>query len=74
MATINIERIERDITAISQFGFNEDDRGVYRQGFSAADMEARTWLRANVAPVRPLPPRRTAEWGRSCGKKRARHA
>ncbi|GGN47627.1 MAG: Zn-dependent hydrolase [Novosphingobium sp.] len=45
MATINIERIERDITAISQFGFNEDDRGVYRQGFSAADMEARTWLR-----------------------------
>jgi len=43
---VNIERIERDITAIAQFGFDETDRGVYRQGFSEADMAARQWLRA----------------------------
>lgn len=42
---LDIDRVERDITAISQFGFNEDDRGVYRQGFSEADMAARQWLR-----------------------------
>jgi len=42
---INIDRIEQDITALSQFGFNERDRGVYRQGFSEADMAARAWLR-----------------------------
>jgi len=45
VAQINIERIERDITALSQFGFNEVDRGIYRQGFSEADMAARQWLR-----------------------------
>ncbi|MCT2399933.1 Zn-dependent hydrolase [Novosphingobium mangrovi (ex Huang et al. 2023)] len=45
MPSVNIERIERDITAVSQFGFNEEDRGVYRQGFSEADMAARAWLR-----------------------------
>ena len=30
--------------AIARFGFNEDDKGVYRQGFSEADMAARAWL------------------------------
>ncbi|OCC22969.1 Zn-dependent hydrolase [Croceicoccus estronivorus] len=45
MPQVNIERIEHDITAISKFGFNEEDRGVYRQGFSEADMAARQWLR-----------------------------
>ncbi|MCB2073816.1 MAG: Zn-dependent hydrolase [Novosphingobium sp.] len=45
MPQVNIDRIERDITAISRFGFNESDRGVYRQGFSEADMAARQWLR-----------------------------
>jgi len=42
---INVERIEQDIIAISHFGRQESDRGVYRQGFSQADMEARQWLR-----------------------------
>jgi N-carbamoyl-L-amino-acid hydrolase len=42
---IDIERIERDINALAQFGFNEADRGIYRQGFSEADMAARQWLR-----------------------------
>lgn len=45
MPRINIDRIEQDIAAIGRFGFNEEDRGVYRQGFSAADMAARNWLR-----------------------------
>ena len=45
MPQVNIERIEEDIAAISRFGFNEDDRGVYRQGFSEADMAVRQWLR-----------------------------
>ncbi|AIT79547.1 Zn-dependent hydrolase [Novosphingobium pentaromativorans] len=45
MAQVDIERIERDITAVSRFGFNEADRGVYRQGFSPEDMAARAWLR-----------------------------
>jgi N-carbamoyl-L-amino-acid hydrolase len=41
---INIERLEQDILAISRFGLQEANRGVYRQGFSKADMEARKWL------------------------------
>lgn len=45
MAQVDIERIERDITAVSRFGFNEADRGVYRQGFTPEDMAARAWLR-----------------------------
>ena len=44
-AKVNISRIEQDITALAQFGFNEADRGIYRQGFSQADMDARQWLR-----------------------------
>ncbi|PEQ12835.1 Zn-dependent hydrolase [Novosphingobium sp. PC22D] len=45
MASIDVERIEADIATISRFGFNEEDRSVYRQGFSEADMAAREWLR-----------------------------
>lgn len=45
MPQISIDRIERDITALATIGFHEDDRGIYRPGFSAADMEARQWLR-----------------------------
>ncbi len=44
MPQINIDRIEQDIIAISKFGFNEADRGVYRQGFTPEDMAARKWL------------------------------
>ena len=43
---IDIQRIEQDIHAIAAFGFEEADRGIYRQGFSEADMAARAWLRA----------------------------
>ena len=44
MPEINVERIEQDILAVSRFGLQEADRGVYRQGFSKADMAARKWL------------------------------
>jgi len=42
---INIDRIEQDILTISRFGLQEGGRGIYRQGFGKADMEARKWLR-----------------------------
>ncbi|MCB2048795.1 MAG: Zn-dependent hydrolase [Novosphingobium sp.] len=44
MPQISIERIEQDIIAIAGFGLQEGGRGVYRQGFGKADMEARKWL------------------------------
>ncbi len=44
MLNINIERLKRSIRELSQIGYNEEDHGVYRWGFTAADMEARHWL------------------------------
>lgn len=44
MPKINIDRIEQDILTISRFGLQEGGRGIYRQGFGKADMEARKWL------------------------------
>lgn len=41
---INIKRVEDDIYELAQFGYNLEDRGIYRQGFSAADWKARKWL------------------------------
>lgn len=45
MPRIDINRIEKDILAISRFGLHEGGSGIYRQGFGKADMEARKWLR-----------------------------
>ncbi len=44
-AKINITRIENDLLRISQFGGKGPKKGVTRQGFSKADMEARYWLK-----------------------------
>ncbi|TIX49702.1 Zn-dependent hydrolase [Alteraurantiacibacter aquimixticola] len=41
---ITIDRIEKDILAIARFGQEEGSNGVYRQGFTKADMAARQWL------------------------------
>ncbi len=41
---IDIERLKRTLFELSRFGFNEADNGIYRIGFSAADMAARRWL------------------------------
>ena len=48
---IDIGRVEADINAIARFGFNEEDRGVYRQGFSPEDMAARQWLRHRMGEL-----------------------
>lgn len=44
MTGINVERIEAELYELAKFGFNEEDKGVYRQGFTDADMAARKWL------------------------------
>lgn len=43
---INLERLKNTLLELSTFGFNEQDKGVYRPGFSDADMAARRWLMA----------------------------
>jgi N-carbamoyl-L-amino-acid hydrolase len=44
MPNVSIKRIEHDLFNLSRFGYNEKDKGVYRQGFSEADMAARQWM------------------------------
>lgn len=44
MPKVSIERIEADILEIARFGLQAAGRGIYRQGFGKADMEARKWL------------------------------
>ncbi|MCP5380934.1 MAG: Zn-dependent hydrolase [Kordiimonadaceae bacterium] len=44
MPNISVKRIEEDLFALSKFGYNKEDKGVYRQGFTDTDMAARKWL------------------------------
>jgi N-carbamoyl-L-amino-acid hydrolase len=41
---INCERLKANLIELSKIGYNEHDRGIYRPGFSDADMQARRWL------------------------------
>ncbi|MBL75237.1 MAG: Zn-dependent hydrolase [Idiomarinaceae bacterium] len=41
---INAERLKSTLRELSQIGYNESDHGVYRWGFTDADMEARRWF------------------------------
>ncbi|MDX1518980.1 MAG: Zn-dependent hydrolase, partial [Gammaproteobacteria bacterium] len=41
---VNVSRIEKDIYELAKIGYNEEDKGIYRQGFTDADMQARQWL------------------------------
>ncbi len=41
---IHVDRIEKDLYALAEFGYNPEDRGIYRQGFTDVDMQARRWL------------------------------
>ncbi len=41
---VNLDRIKADLLELSHIGFNETDKGIYRLGFSDADMAARQWL------------------------------
>jgi len=49
--SINIERVKKDIYSIGRFGYNADDQGVYRQGFSDEDMKARYWLQKQMQGI-----------------------
>lgn len=42
---IDISRLKSTLLELSRIGFNESDHGVYRSGFTDADMQARYWLR-----------------------------
>ncbi|NVJ62021.1 MAG: Zn-dependent hydrolase [Gammaproteobacteria bacterium] len=42
---MNIQRIEDDLYRLAQFGYNPEDKGVYRQGLTPIDMEARQWVK-----------------------------
>lgn len=41
---INLDRVKTTLLELSAIGFNEADKGIYRPGFSEADMAARRWL------------------------------
>lgn len=41
---INISRVEKDLYDLAKFGYNQQDKGVYRQGFTEEDWKARLWL------------------------------
>ncbi len=42
--TINLDRLRKDLLDLARIGYSEEDCGIYRQGFSAEDMEGRQWL------------------------------
>ncbi len=41
---VNIERLKETLFELSRIGYNEQDKGIYRPGFSEADFAARRWL------------------------------
>lgn len=41
---VKVERVEQELYRLAEFGYNEKDRGVYRQGFSDEDWQARQWV------------------------------
>ena len=45
---INLERVKNDLYALARIGYNPEDQGIYRPGFSRADMEAREWFQKEL--------------------------
>lgn len=41
---VDIERIKSDILTLAQIGRRDDDRGIYRQAFTDADIAGKRWL------------------------------
>ncbi|SFV22405.1 Zn-dependent hydrolase [Pseudidiomarina donghaiensis] len=41
---INAERLKANLLELAKIGYNEQDRGMYRIGFTDADMQGRQWL------------------------------
>ena len=42
--SINLNRVKDDIFTIGHYGYNPDDQGIYRQGFSDEDIKLRHWF------------------------------
>lgn len=47
--TVNPERIKNDILTLAEIGRNPENRGIYRQAFTDADMEGKSWLKDRIA-------------------------
>ncbi len=45
---IDLNRVKQDIYDIGRFGYNPDDQGIYRQGFSDEDMKCRSWFQKKL--------------------------
>lgn len=41
---VNLDRIEDDLFTLKSFGYCQQDKGIYRQGLTQTDMDARRWL------------------------------
>lgn len=48
---INLERVKQDLYTIGRYGYNAEDQGIYRQGFSDEDMRARFWFEGQLAEL-----------------------
>jgi N-carbamoyl-L-amino-acid hydrolase len=44
---VNFQRLRQDLASLAEIG-KAEDQGVYRMAFSAADMQARDWLRQRI--------------------------
>lgn len=42
--SVNLDRIQDTLLELAKIGYNKEDKGIYRQGFSEADMQARHWF------------------------------
>ena len=48
---INLERVQNDIYSLGRIGYNKEDRGIYRQGFTNEDMQGRHWLQDQFSSI-----------------------
>ena len=48
---INLERLEARLAQVNRFGADESGPGINRLSFSAADMQAREWLAAEIGKL-----------------------
>lgn len=44
MLEVNLPRLKESLLELAEIGFNPTDKGIYRSGFSDADMAGRRWL------------------------------
>ena len=50
-AAIDLERLKGRLTALAEIGADPSGQGVHRLSFSAADMEARRWIRREMEGI-----------------------